>query len=911
MSKIRIHELAKELHIDSKELVNRLKDFNFRVKSHMSSLSEEEAEQARELIRGEKTQIVEETRVKSTVIRRRTKLVDAPHHEPPKEEKPEEKIEDKKEEKIEIEKEHKISEQKEIKKETEKAPQTEVPEAPILIEAKEKPKEEPPVQKIQEQESEEKEREKIEPKIEPQEEKPKDIEITITGKESIKEEKPKEKEIIIEKDKQEEEPRKITIEEPPTEETKEARDLARPIKPSGPGTTEEKLKQPQEKEKRSIKVRPKIKQKPKKKKEKKLQIVPEKIPSKPDKKKEGAKKRPERTKKPLHKKKEAKPQKVIKIDEKRRAKKESTTPKPIKRRIKLGDSIIVSDLAKRMGIKASDVLKKLLEMGLMVNINQPIDAEDAAIIASEFGYEIEKIDPEEELLPKREEDKPEDLLPRPPVVTIMGHVDHGKTSLLDAIRESNLAKKEAGGITQHIGAYHVKLPQGNITFLDTPGHEAFTAMRARGAQVTDIVVLVVAADDGVMQQTKEAIDHARAGNVPIIVAVNKIDKPNADPDRVKRELAELGLVPEEWGGETIFAHVSALKKIGIDELLELILLQAEILELKANPNRPAFGYIIEAKLDTRRGPVATVLVQGGTLRVGDPFICGSTHGKVRAMLDDTGNNVKEAGPSIPVEIQGIAEVPMAGDEFLVVDNEKQARQISEIRKQKKKQLAMAAGGRVSLNDLYEKIKDGEIKELNLILKADVQGSLEAIKEALSKLEISEVKLNIIHTGVGGIRESDVMLAVASKAIIIGFNIRPSQTIRKLAEQEQIEIRFYDVIYDLISDVKQSMVGLLSPKQEEVIIGHAEVRQVFSVPKVGNVAGCYVQEGLIKRGTPARLLRDDVVVYTGRISSLRRFKDDVKEVKEGYECGVGLENFQDIKPGDMIECYEIKEIAPKI
>jgi translation initiation factor IF-2 len=596
-----------------------------------------------------------------------------------------------------------------------------------------------------------------------------------------------------------------------------------------------------------------------------------------------------------------------------KAKKETVkeSPKPVtqpikasKRKVKIDEAIRVADLAKQMGVKAQDIIKTLLSLGIMATINQSIDIDTATIVAAEFDYEVEKVGfSEEEFILPGEEDKPEDLRPRPPVVTIMGHVDHGKTSLLDAIRKSNITGAEAGGITQHIGAYYVSTPRGDLVFLDTPGHEAFTAMRARGAQVTDIVVLVVAADDGVMDQTREAINHSRAANVPIVVAVNKIDKEGANPDRVKRELAELGLVPEDWGGETIFTHVSAKKKIGIDELLEMILLQAEVLELKANPDKPAQGHIIEARLDKGRGPVGTVLIQSGTLRQGDAFVCGLKHGKVRAMFNDQGKKIKEAGPAFPVEVQGFDGVPEAGDEFIVVKDEKVARRIAETRQIKQRERDLARENKITLESLLAAKMQGETKSLNLVLKADVQGSLEAISEALRKLSTDEVKINIIHGGTGAISESDIMLASASSAIIIGFNVRPTAKVKEVAEKEKVEIRFYNIIYDLVNDIKDAMAGMLAPIIKEQYLGQAEVRQTFSVPKVGTVAGCVVVDGKLMRNARVRLLRDGVVIYTGSLSSLKRFKDDVKEVQKGFECGVGLENYNDIKVGDIIEAFE--------
>jgi translation initiation factor IF-2 len=590
---------------------------------------------------------------------------------------------------------------------------------------------------------------------------------------------------------------------------------------------------------------------------------------------------------------------------------EVTVPKPIKRIIRIAEVITVGDLAKRMGVKGGELIKKLMDMGVLVNINQVIDADVASLVASEFAYEVEKISLERQDLLERKEDLPEQLQPRPPVVTIMGHVDHGKTMLLDAIRKTNVVGGEAGGITQHIGAYDVQLENGHVVFIDTPGHEAFTAMRARGAQVTDVVVLVVAADDGVMPQTKEAIDHARAAKVPMVVAINKIDKPNANPEKVKKDLADYGLVPEQWGGNTLFAEVSAKQKTGMKELLELILLQAEVLELRANPDKPARGVIVEAKLDKGRGPVATLLVQEGTLKTGDVFIAGSHYGRVRAMLNDKGQKIEGSRPSTPVEVVGFTDVPEAGDPFIVVSEERMAKQISLYRQEKIRERELSKLSKVSLEELYDKIKKGEIKELNVIIKADVQGSIEAVKEALKKLSNDAVKVNIIHDAVGGITETDVNLASASNAIIIGFNVRPGPKAQSLAEQEQVDIRTYSIIYDAIDDIRKALEGLLEPTYKEHILGRAQVIQVFNIRKVGTIAGSLIVDGKVVRGSHARVLRDNVVVYDSRIVSLKRFKDDMKECTQGLECGIWIENFNDVKLGDIIESYEMEEIQPRL
>jgi translation initiation factor IF-2 len=586
-----------------------------------------------------------------------------------------------------------------------------------------------------------------------------------------------------------------------------------------------------------------------------------------------------------------------------------TTPKAIKRRIKIYDAIILADLAKRMGIKASDLIKKLIEMGVMATVNQSLDYDTAVLIATEFNFEVEKGSFEEDTVLEQTNDTPEDLQDRPPVVTIMGHVDHGKTSLLDAIRETRITASEAGGITQHIGAYNVQTDRGQIVFLDTPGHEAFTSMRARGAQITDIVVLVVAADDGVMPQTIEAINHSKAANVPILVAVNKIDKAGADPDKVKRELSDYGLMPEDWGGETIFTHVSAKMKQGIDDLLEMILLQSEVMELKANPNKHARGHVVEAKIDSGRGAVATVLIQEGTLHKGDPIVCGVHSGKVRALINDRNMPVKSAGPSIPVEILGLTGVPMAGDELIAVADEKTAKQVSNHRSQKQRMLELAKSNRISLDNFFEKMQSLDVKSLNLIVKTDVHGSIDAINESLHKLSSNEVKIDIVHSATGTITESDISLAAVSDAIVIGFNVRPSTRVQELANEENVDIRFYDIIYNLINDIKDAVVGMMESTFEDVVLGHAEVREIFSIPKIGIIAGSYIKSGKVERNQQARLLREGVVIYTGKISSLKRFKEDAKEVSSGYECGIGIENYNDIKVGDVIECFHLKEIKP--
>ena len=556
------------------------------------------------------------------------------------------------------------------------------------------------------------------------------------------------------------------------------------------------------------------------------------------------------------------------------------------------------------------MIKQLMKLGQMVTINQVLDQETAMILVEEMGHvaHAAKLDDPEALLVVGEEHPDAEMLPRAPVVTVMGHVDHGKTSLLDYIRRAKVASGEAGGITQHIGAYHVETPRGMITFLDTPGHEAFTAMRARGAKATDIVILVVAADDGVMPQTREAIAHAKAAGVPLVVAINKIDKPGANPDRVKTELVAEQVVPEEYGGESPFITVSAKTGEGIDALLENVLLQAEVLELKASIDTPAKGLVIEAKLDKGRGPVATIMVQSGTLKRGDIVLAGSSYGRVRAMLDENGKPINEAGPSIPVEIQGLTEVPAAGEEVMVLADERKAREIALFRQGKYRDVKLAKQQAAKLENMFEQMGEGEVKNLALIIKADVQGSQEALVASMQKLSTSEVRVQVVHAAVGGISESDVNLALASKAVIIGFNVRADASARKLAESSGIDIRYYNIIYDAIDEVKAAMGGMLSPEKRESALGLVEIRQVFMVSKVGAIAGCYVLEGMVKRGAHVRLLRDNVVIWTGELDSLKRFKDDVKEVKNGFECGLSLKNYNDIKEGDQLEVFEVQEVA---
>ncbi len=590
--------------------------------------------------------------------------------------------------------------------------------------------------------------------------------------------------------------------------------------------------------------------------------------------------------------------------------------KPRQKAIKLTAGLTVKEFSELVGQRPADVMRKLMDTGQMLTLNQPMNLDAAQLIAESYGVRTEVVVEKQgeelldEIVGESEGGAPQ---PRPPVVTIMGHVDHGKTSLLDAVRQTKVAEGEAGGITQHIGAYTVTVHGKRVTFLDTPGHEAFTAMRARGAKITDLVVLVVAADDGVMPQTVEAINHAGAAGVPIIVAINKIDKAGANPDRVKNALAEHQLIPEAWGGQTIVVEVSAKQKTGLDTLLEMILLQSDVLELKADPARLARGAVVEAKLDRGRGPVATILVQGGTLRVGDAFVVGSFSGRVRALNNDRGEKVKEAGPSIPVEVIGLPGVPGAGDQFVVVKDERVAREIAEARAQKQRAADVGTGpGKVSLDDLFARIKEGDVKELAVVIKADVQGSAEALGSAVEKLSTDAVKLRVIHSGVGAITETDIMLASASRAIVIGFNIRPEPKAAALAEKDGIDVRLYTIIYNAIEDIRAAMEGLLEPTLKERVLGRAEVRQVFNIPKAGVIAGCYVTDGTIQRsGASVRVIRDNVPVDQGKMGSLRRFKDDVKEVQQGYECGMGVENFSDIKVGDILEVFVVDKVAAKL
>lgn len=573
------------------------------------------------------------------------------------------------------------------------------------------------------------------------------------------------------------------------------------------------------------------------------------------------------------------------------------------------EGITVDELSQKIGQTPANVIKVLFMLGTMVTINSSLDDEQVELICMEYGLECKKVVPVSEVNFEDLEvvDDPKDLEPRPPVITIMGHVDHGKTTLLDHIRKSRVAEGEFGGITQHIGAYQVSVKGKKITFLDTPGHEAFTAMRARGAMITDIVIIVVAADDGVMPQTREAVDHALAANVPIIVAVNKIDKPGADPQRIMTEVSELGLMPEEWGGDVPYVNISAKQGTGIDELLETVTVVAELAELKANPKRMAYGSVIEGRLDKGRGPVATLLIQNGTLRSGNPIVVGATYGRVRQLVDDRGREIKSAGPATPVEITGLNDVPEAGDKFMVFETEREARHVGEERAQKKIEEERNSTSAMSLDDLFSQMKSGEVVDLNIIVKADVNGTAEAVKSSLEKIDVEGARVNVIRSTVGAISESDILLASASKAIIYGFNVRPDANVRRKADEEGVEIRLHQVIYKMVEEIEAAMKGMLAPEMEEVVTGQAEIRHIYKVSKIGNIAGCYVTDGSIKRDCGIRLIREGIIVYEGKLASLKRFKDDAKEVNQGYECGLTIENYNDIKEGDIVEGYVMQEV----
>ncbi len=882
MPKKRVHELAKELGWENKKLIAHLEKIGISVKTASSSLEENEVERIKNELMATETREVVEERIKSTVIRRRTvrTVVEMPPEEvPEKKEEPAEKSLEGKPKKVSAtppsEKVKKEESSKHPVSGTEavSAPSKEkMPEGEAKAETKSHPAADAPLLKL-----------KI-PKVE------------TTAK----------------------------IDVPPAADTTAAGKVKQPplvsVVPAKPAIiSKHKITRPE-----TIKsIPPKVPLKP----GEKISIPPPEKPKKRGKVPvevfiEEEKALPHRKilEKKIEKrlKKQDEEKEIIftkwrdskKVAPAKMKKTEITVPKAIKRRIKVGETITVGDLAKRMGIKVSEVINKLMSMDVMATINQAIDYDIATIVANEFSFQVEPADLEFDEAMLKTSGAPANLKPRAPVVTIMGHVDHGKTSLLDVIRQSNVIDGEAGGITQAIGAYHVHINGRDIVFLDTPGHEAFTAMRARGAQVTDIVVLVVAADDGVMGQTIEAINHSKVAGVPIIVAINKIDKPGADPEKIKQSLTEHGLLSEQWGGDTIFCEVSAKKKINIEELLEMILLQADVMELKADPDLPARGIIIEAKLDRGRGPVATVLIQEGTLREGDSFVSKTEFGRVRAMIDDQGRRIKEAKPSTPVEVIGFSSVPQTGAEFFCVEDEKKARSIADYWLRKTREKEISSFSKVTLEQLYQRIKEG-VKDCNVIIKADVQGSIGAISDALNKLSTDDIKLKIIHSSTGAISETDVMLAAASKAIIIGFNVRPDARVVEIAQQEGVEIKLYDIIYNVISDVRAAMEGLLEPEYKEVVQGRAEVRELFKVPKIGTIAGCFVTDGKIMRSSNVKLVRDSVVVFDGKVLSLKRFKDDAREVLAGFECGISIDGFNDIHLGDVIESYITETLEKKL
>ncbi len=921
MSRIRVYELAKEAGMSSKALTDKLIELGFDIKGHSSSVDDEAAETIRNtILKSANTELVEKRidsdkdgptviRRRSTVIRRRAKTIE----DAPEDHQPEEKLST-------SEAEEEVSA---IENSSEK-PQEEISKPEVTTVAEE---EKPAPQKTTDEQVLKEQEPVAEQKIEPEnvsveKTKVEEEELTepmpdTTPEISIADQKPEEVESKVEVKKQNPVRPAKKVKQPP-----QKKPMARVVRTIElPDMEDQAPSRPvKKKPARPVQQRPST-------------PAPARTPVPPTAddsgriKKKGKKNVPVKEDITETRRGGKKGQKNVKFTHfaqdyqgkeggrrgkrSRKASKVISPPaemKASKKRFKVYDAITVGDLAQRMKIKASDVIAKLMGLGVMATINQAVDTETAILIAADFDYEVEQGITEEigmQLLNESEEGGVQKT--RSPVVTVMGHVDHGKTSILDAIRKTDVAEGEAGGITQHIGAYHVRSASGDVTFVDTPGHAAFTEMRSRGAQVTDIVVLVVAADDGVMEQTREAIHHAQAAEVPILVAVNKIDKDNADIDRVKRELSDLNLMPEDWGGDTIYCETSAKNNIGIDNLLESIQLLAEVLELQADSTRKARGRVIEAQLHKGRGPVATVLIQDGTLRLGEYFVVGQFSGKVRSMLDDKGRKIQEAGPAIPVEVQGLSGVPSAGDEFIVVTDEKMARSVSQVRSLKARESELGSSSKISLDKLFEQMSEGDVQELRVVLRADVQGTLEAFAKAAGDLSTKEIKVKILHEGTGTITESDILLASASDAIIIGFNVRASTKVKELAVKENVDVRSYDVIYHALDDIRKAMVGMLEPTFEEEVIGLAEVRETFSVPKVGTIAGCSVLDGKILRTAKVRVLREGVVIYTGKIDSLRRFKDDVKEVLSGYECGIGVEKFNDIKIGDTLEAFVMKEI----
>ena len=907
MSKIRVYDLAKEAGMASKELADKLIALGYDIKSHSSTVSEEVADEIRRNVLGTaETEVVEKrisTKGRATIIRRRSQTVRRAPDTPAA---------------VEEEVEPPVEEKGEAKKPAQKKPAAKKAKKKDTKKKAEKP----PAEKALE--------EAIEPVAEPEAAPEPEAEAEKPAEEAEPEKKAEKQPVAEPEKKAEEKPKPKAVKRivPPR------KGLAKVIKKAAIQVPEEEPKAPARAAKGKVKSAPVLKSpdikgaeiepgeearagKGKKKGKRLVQFRSE-LEERGERFKKGfGGKRKDRRGFGADGEYEYGPR-GLRGPKGKKKKAESVPPpaetKAIKKRIKVFETISVGDLAHRMSVKVNQVIAKLMGLGVMATVNQILDIDTATLVAADFGYEVEQGLTDEINVMQMEEQEQEvggEALPRPPVVTVMGHVDHGKTSILDSIRKTDVALGEAGGITQHIGAYYVRSSAGDVVFLDTPGHAAFTEMRSRGAQVTDVVVLVVAADDGVKDQTKEAINHAQAAQVPIVVAVNKIDKADADPARVKRELAELGLVPEEWGGDVIYCETSAKKGVGIEDLLNNILLQAEVLELKANPERKARGRVIEAQLHKGRGPVATVLVQEGTLHLGEPIVIGQHSGKVRTLTNDKGEQIAEAGPATPVEIQGLSGVPQAGDEFTVVRDEKMAKNVSASRQLKARELELASTSKISLDKLFEQVKLGDVKELRIVLRSDVQGTLEAFRKAMEELSTDEIKVRILHEGTGTITESDVLLASASEAIIIGFNVRPPVKVKELAGKEKVDIRFYDVIYHALDDIKKAMVGLLEPEFEEAVIGSAEVRETFQVPKVGTIAGCYVIDGKVTRNARVRVLRDGVVIYTGQMGSLKRFKDDAKEVASGYECGIGIDNFNDIKVGDVIEAFIMEEVEASL
>lgn len=962
MANVRVYELAKDLNMTNRALLNKIKDLKIEVKSHMSSLEDSDVSAIKRILLG-KDKRETDIQVRPSVIRRRRRDVDVEVED--EEVAVAEVEEESAKEVVEILKQEVVADKKTslAEKEVKKMPSNIESEVnkdvsdksePVPKKSKPKPKhkkskpakiikpvvvEKPEIVEPEKVQSEPDVDKMVLPSLEKEE--PKEDSIVEKDKKPVKAPSkiPKENEDIIQKI----EPVAAEDKEKKTKKKKKKSTPAKIVKIADPSVLENLRKFKPNEDRKQVEIKTGIQETLKKKQFKnqgrvsspptlksKMAVPAEDILVTGE--MDSVKRKKEKRKvelgddKPIGKRKQRKRKSVIEGDalykggrgRKKRGKRDTrgkkgnfqktqiTTPKAIKRRIKIDDAIELSELAKRMGIKANEMIAKLMGMGVMATVNQTIDFDTAVLVATEFDFEVEKASFEEETLLNIENDENK-LVGRAPVVTIMGHVDHGKTSLLDAIKKSKITSGEVGGITQHIGAYNVKTPNGGqVTFLDTPGHAAFTAMRSRGAQITDIVILVVAADDGVMPQTIEAINHSKAAEVPVLVAVNKMDKAGADPDRIMRELSELGLLSEEWGGDVIFVKVSAKTGEGINELLEMLSLQSEVLELKANPDRNASGYVVESRLDTGRGAVATVLVKQGTLKDGDAVVCGLHSGRIRAMIDDSGNRIDKAGPSMPVEIIGLHGIPNAGDEFISVASDKDAKQIASHRMQKQRARDLARKSRANLEKMFENLGSAEIKELRVIVKADVQGSIEALNDSLNDLAKEEVDIKIVHSGTGTINESDVALAAVSDAIIVGFNVRPTPQIRTLAKEENVDMRFYDIIYNVIDDIKTALDGMMPSTFHEIIIGQAEVREVFVIPKMGTIAGCHIVDGKVVRGKKVRLLRDGVIKCDTQLSSLRRFKDDAKEVLQGFECGIGLEKYNDIKVGDAIECYEVEE-----